>query len=80
MLYFPERVADGTLPSTGFAESRRVFFYVGETERVFGIKFKSSGESIRDLAAQYIDLLSQSKIRKEARERIDEREKDVILS
>ncbi|KAF2807273.1 NAD(P)-binding protein [Mytilinidion resinicola] len=58
--YFPERVADGTLPCTGFHDSQRVLLDASETERVFGMKFKPYEEGVKDFTAQYLEFLDAS--------------------
>ncbi|KAF2492715.1 NAD(P)-binding protein [Lophium mytilinum] len=58
--FFPERVADGTLPCTGFHDSQRVLCDASETEKVFGIKFKSYEEGIKDFTAQYLEFVDAS--------------------
>lgn len=59
--YYPERVADGTLPSDGLMPTKRLLLDAEKTEKAFGIKFRNYEQSVKDITNQYLELVDAAK-------------------
>lgn len=57
--YFPGEVESGMLPLGGALPTRKWRLDVSSTERVFGWKCRPFEETMRDLIAQYVELLKK---------------------
>jgi nucleoside-diphosphate-sugar epimerase len=57
---FPEAVKDGRFPLNGGQQDFTLRYETSDTEKMFGIKFKSYKEQVESLFSQYLDLLAKA--------------------